>query len=107
MNIAGRIANKQHILGTLKNPSAICGKIDKSSSQTPIIEGDHQFMIVDLVKMHEQMIDVNSVNAVVPFTSQTVQTYSGQINIYAISQTITVNQETAIINEEAYSNVNT
>ena len=103
----GIVNIKRNITGNVQVKHSITGKIDKPSSQTPIIEGDHQFMIVDLVKMHEQMINVNSVNAVVPFTSPTVQTYSGQINIYAISQTITVNQETAIINEEAYSNVNT
>ena len=79
-------------------------------------EGDHKFIIVDLIKMQAQQIAVDDVNAIVPFTTTSIQAISGQININTIPTTITVNSMTAnnilfsaeniMVNEEVYSNAN-
>lgn len=104
INIMSRIAkNERHFSGVLKNPSLICGKIDKPSSQTPIIDGDHQFVVVDLVKMQEQITSVNNANAVVPFTVQTSQVLSKSMGMYAVPTAITVSQVTVTVDEEEES----
>lgn len=113
INIVGRIASKQCVLGTLKKSSAICGKIDKPSGHA---QSDHQFVIVDLVKLQAQMLAVNVVTAIVPFTAETTQVISTPFVINAVPTAVIVNQETAsnvaltatniTVNEEVYTNAN-
>lgn len=100
INIMSRIADERHFSGVLKNPSLICGKIDKPSSQTPVIDGDHQFVVVDLVKMQEQITSVSNANAVVPFTAQTSQVLSKSIGMYAVPTVVSVSQVTVTVDEE-------
>ena len=113
MNITGRITQKQSITGTIKNLSHLHGIISKPSGHA---QSDHQFVIVDLVKLQAQMLAVSNVTAIVPFTAEATQTVSTQFSIHAVPTAVTINQETAsnvaltatniTVNEEVYTNVN-
>lgn len=103
----------QRLSGIIKNPSHVHGIINKPSGQG---KNDHVFVIVDLLKMHEQQTLINSANTILPLTAQNLQAISRQININTIPTTITVNSMTAnnisfsaeniMVNEEVYSNAN-
>ena len=103
----------QRLSGTVKNPSHVHGIINKPSGQG---KNDHVFVIVDLIKFHEQQTLINSANTILPLTAQNLQAISGQININTIPTTITVNSMTAnnisfsaeniTVNEEMYSDAN-
>lgn len=96
--INGTISRQtKRLSGTVKNPSHVHGIINKPSGQG---KNDHVFVVVDLLKMHEQRLTVNSINAVVPFTATNTQSENSQLNINFVSETITVN-------EEVYSNADT
>lgn len=113
MNITGRITQKQSITGTIKNLSHLHGIISKPSGHA---QSDHQFVIVDLVKLQAQMLAVSNVTAIVPFTAETTQVISTPFVINAVPTAVIVNQEIAInvaltatnitVNEEVYTNVN-
>ena len=96
--ISGTVNKIQQFSGTIKSPSHIHGIISKPSNEHA--KSDHVFVIVDLLKIHEQRLTVNSINAVVPFTATNTQSESSQLNINFVSETITVN-------EEVYSNADT
>ena len=97
--INGTISRQtKRLSGTVKNPSHVHGIISKPSNEHA--KSDHVFVIVDLLKIHEQRLTVNSINAVVPFTATNTQSESSQLNINFVSETITVN-------EEVYSNADT
>ena len=112
INLKGHI-QVQTITGHIKNISGITGTISKPSDHA---QSDHQFVIVDLVKLQAQMLAVNGVTAIVPFTAVNTQTVSTQFVINAVPTAVTVNQETAgnvaltatniTVNEEVYTNVN-
>lgn len=91
-------AQTQRVSGIIKNPSHVHGIISKPSNEHA--KSDHVFVIVDLLKIHEQRLTVNSINAVVPFTATNTQSENSQLNINFVSETITVN-------EEVYSNADT
>ncbi len=111
--ITGHIQNTRTITGHIKNVSGITGTISKPSGHA---QSDHQFVIVDLVKLQAQMLAVNNVTAIVPFTAVNTQTVNTQFSIHAVPTQVTVNQETAsnvaltatniTVNEEVYTNVN-
>lgn len=112
--INGTISRQtKRLSGTVKNPSHVHGIINKPSGQG---KNDHVFVIVDLLKMHEQQTLINSANTILPLTAQNLQAISGQININTVPTTITVNSMTAnnisfsaeniMVNEEVYSNAN-
>lgn len=104
----------QRLSGTVKNPSHIHGIISKPSGRGG--QCDHVFVIVDLIKFHEQQTLINSANTILPLTAQNLQAISRQININTVPTTITVNSMTAnnisfsaeniMVNEEVYSNAN-
>ena len=117
----GIVNIKRNITGNVQVKHSITGKIDKPSHQTS--DGDHQFIVVDLVKMHEQITSVSNATAIVPFTAQTSQVLNQVIEIHAVPTTVsvnrvtannisftssntTVNQVTATVNEEVYNNAN-
>ena len=103
----------QRLSGIIKNPSHVHGIINKPSGQG---KNDHVFVIVDLIKFHEQQTLINSANTILPLTAQNLQAISRQININTVPTTITVNSMTAnnisfsaeniMVNEEVYSNAN-
>ena len=112
INLKGHI-QVQTITGHIKNISGITGTISKPSGHA---QSDHQFVIVDLVKLQAQMLAVSNVNAIVPFTAEATQTVSTPFGINAVPTAVTVNQETAsnvaltatniTVNEEVYTNAN-
>ena len=113
-SVKGYVQNRQTLTGHIKNVSGITGIITKKSSESS--QSDHQFVIVDLVKLQAQMLAVSNVTAIVPFTAEATQTVSTQFSIHAVPTQVTVNQETAsnvaltatniTVNEEVYTNVN-
>ena len=80
--INGTISRQtKRLSGTVKNPSHVHGIINKPSGQG---KNDHVFVIVDLIKFHEQQTLINSANTILPLTAQNLQAISGQININTI-----------------------
>ena len=112
INLKGHI-QVQTITGHIKNISGITGTISKPSGHA---QSDHQFVIVDLVKLQAQMLAVNGVTAIVPFTAETTQVISTPFVINAVPTAVIVNQEPAsnvaltatniTVNEEVYTNAN-
>ena len=113
--INGTISRQtKRLSGTVKNPSHIHGIISKPAGRGG--QCDHIFVIVDLIKFHEQQTLINSANTILPLTAQNLQAISRQININTVPTTITVNSMTAnnisfsaeniMVNEEVYSNAN-
>ena len=98
INLKGHIQPVQTVTGHINKGKSMTGKISKPSNEHA--KSDHVFVIVDLLKIHEQRLTVNSINAVVPFTATNTQSESSQLNINFVSETITVN-------EEVYSNADT
>ena len=111
--INGIVSQTQRLTGTVKNPSHVHGIISKPSGHA---QSDHQFVIVDLVKLQAQMLAVSNVTAIVPFTAESSQAFSTQFNINAVPAQVTVNSPTVnntvftatniTVNEEVYTNVN-
>lgn len=103
----------QRLSGIIKNPSHLHGIISKPSGHA---QSDHQFVIVDLVKLQAQMLAISNVTAIVPFTAEATQTVSTQFSIHAVPTAVIVNQEPAsnvaltatniTVNEEVYTNAN-
>lgn len=112
--ITGYIQNKQTLTGHIKSIGGITGTISKPSSEHA--KSDHQFVVVDLLKMHEQRLAINNANVVVPFTAVNTQSASGQFRINAVSAVTAVTTMTAnnisfsaaniTVNEEVYNNAN-
>ena len=114
VHISGTISRQtQRLTGTVKNLSHVHGIISKPSGHA---QSDHQFVIVDLVKLQAQMLAVSNVTAIVPFTAESSQAFSTQFNINAVPAQVTVNSPTVnntvftatniTVNEEVYTNVN-
>lgn len=110
--ISGIVSQTQRLTGTIKNLSHLHGIISKPSGHA---QSDHQFVIVDLVKLQAQMLAVSNVTAIVPFTAEATQTVSTPFVINVVPTAVTINQETAssaltatniTVNEEVYTNVN-
>ena len=89
--VTGYIQNIPNFTGHIKSIDGITGIITNMPEQSA--KSDHVFVIVDLLKIHEQRLTVNSINAVVPFTATNTQSESSQLNINFVSETITVNEE--------------
>lgn len=80
----------QRLSGTIKNPSHVHGIINKPSGQG---KNDHVFVIVDLIKFHEQQLIVNSgIGLAFPSTTVSVNSMTAN-NIAFSSGNITVNKE--------------
>lgn len=80
----------KRLSGTVKNPSHVHGIINKPSGQG---KNDHVFVIVDLIKFHEQQLIVNS-GIGLAFPSTTVSVNSMTANNIAFSNgNIIVNKE--------------
>lgn len=91
--INGTISRQtKRLSGTVKNPSHVHGIINKPSGQG---KNDHVFVIVDLLKMHEQRIIYHNANVVVSLTAQSSQPVSKQIDISAVPVVVAVNSVTA------------
>lgn len=91
----GTVNIKRNIIGIVQIVQVkhhIKGEINKPSER---IIGDHQFIVVDLVKMYEQIISVDNVNAIVPFTAQSSQVLNKLIEMYAVPTGVTISQATA------------
>ena len=108
--ITGHIQNTRTITGHIKNVSGITGTISKPSGHA---QSDHQFVIVDLVKLQAQMLAVNGVTAIVPFTASITQVIPKDLMINlstdiltVSSMTATIDLVTATIDEGVYTNVN-
>ena len=84
----------QRLSGTVKNPSHVHGIINKPSGQG---KNDHVFVIVDLIKFHEQQLIVNS-GIGLAFPSTTVSVNSMTANNIAFSN------GNIIVNKEVLSN---
>lgn len=81
----------QRLSGTVKNPSHIHGIISKPSGRGG--QCDHVFVIVDLIKFHEQQLIVNSgIGLAFPSTTVSVNSMTAN-NIAFSSGNITVNKE--------------
>jgi len=89
--INGTISRQtKRLSGTVKNPSHIHGIISKPSGQG---KNDHVFVIVDLIKFHEQQLIVNSgIGLAFPSTTVSVNSMTAN-NIAFSSGNITVNKE--------------
>lgn len=89
--INGTISRQtKRLSGTVKNPSHVHGIINKPSGQG---KNDHVFVIVDLIKFHEQQLIVNS-GIGLAFPSTTVSVNSMTANNIAFSNgNIIVNKE--------------
>lgn len=87
-----------------------------ASPPSPQSENDHQFIVVNLVKMRAQAVAINGITAIVPLTAVNTQTVSTQFIINEVPTAVTINQEAAsnvaltatniTVNEEVYTNVN-
>jgi len=87
-----------------------------ASPPSPQSENDHQFIVVDLVKMRAEAVAINGITTIVPFTAVNTQTVSTPFVINVVPTAVTINQETAsnvaltvtniTVNEEVYTNVN-
>ena len=90
--INGTISRQtKRLSGTVKNPSHIHGIISKPSGR--VGQCDHVFVIVDLIKFHEQQLIVNS-GIGLAFPSTTVSVNSMTANNIAFSNgNIIVNKE--------------
>ena len=90
--INGTISRQtKRLSGTVKNPSHIHGIISKPSGRGG--QSDHVFVIVDLIKFHEQQLIVNS-GIGLAFPSTTVSVNSMTANNIAFSNgNIIVNKE--------------
>ena len=97
MNITGRIIQKQSITGTIKNLSHLHGIISKPSGHA---QSDHQFVIVDLVKLQAQMLAVSNVTAIVPFTANNIQVIPKNLMINLSTNILTVSSMSATEDEE-------
>lgn len=91
--IRGIVSQTQRLSGTVKNPSHVHGIISKPSYEHG--KNDHVFVIVDLLKMHEQRIIYHNANVVVSLTAQSSQPVSKQIDISAVPVVVAVNSVTA------------
>ena len=81
----------QRLSGIIKNPSHIHGIISKPSGRGG--QCDHVFVIVDLIKFHEQQLIVNSgIGLAFPSTTVSVNSMTAN-NIAFSSGNITVNKE--------------
>ena len=89
--INGTISRQtKRLSGTVKNPSHVHGIINKPSGQG---KNDHVFVIVDLIKFHEQQLIVNSgIGLAFPSTTVSVNSMTAN-NIAFSSGNITVNKE--------------
>ena len=89
--INGTISRQtKRLSGTVKNPSHIHGIISKPEQSA---KSDHVFVIVDLIKFHEQQLIVNS-GIGLAFPSTTVSVNSMTANNIAFSNgNIIVNKE--------------
>ncbi len=88
--ISGIVSQTQRLTGTIKNLSHVHGIISKPS---PNGKSDHVFVIVDLIKFHEQQLIVNS-GIGLAFPSTTVSVNSMTANNIAFSNgNIIVNKE--------------
>ena len=93
--INGTISRQtKRLSGTVKNPSHVHGIINKPSGQG---KNDHVFVIVDLIKFHEQQLIVNS-GIGLAFPSTTVSVNSMTANNIAFSN------GNIIVNKEVLSN---
>ena len=88
----GTLNIKQNIIGIVQVKHHIKGEINKPSER---IIGDHQFIVVDLIKMYEQIISVDNVNIIFPFTARSSQVLNKLIEMYAVPTVVTINQATA------------
>ena len=90
--INGTISRQtKRLSGTVKNPSHVHGIISKPSYEHG--KSDHVFVIVDLIKFHEQQLIVNS-GIGLAFPSTTVSVNSMTANNIAFSNgNIIVNKE--------------
>ena len=90
--INGTISRQtKRLSGTVKNPSHIHGIISKPSGRGG--QCDHVFVIVDLIKFHEQQLIVNSgIGLAFPSTTVSVNSMTAN-NIAFSSGNITVNKE--------------
>ena len=104
--ITGHINRKWQIVGTVKKENRITGIIPRTPFQPSIIDGDHKFITVDLVKFNTRLDNVPSVCAIVPFSSAVSQPNTGNILIDLSPFAVSVNQVTAVTDTEAYNNVN-
>ena len=89
--INGTISRQtKRLSGTVKNPSHVHGIINKPSGQG---KNDHVFVIVDLIKFHEQQLIVNSgIGLAFPSTTVSVNSMTAN-NIAFSSGNIIVNKE--------------
>ena len=80
----------QRLSGIIKNPSHVHGIINKPSGQG---KNDHVFVIVDLIKFHEQQLIVNSgIGLAFPSTIVSVNSMTAN-NIAFSNGNIIVNKE--------------
>lgn len=103
--LMGYINQATSLIGRVGNNKSITGKIDKPSGHTPVIDGDHQFITVDLVKMQEQIASVSSVTAIVPFTAENTQITGSRFYFNAVPTAVNVNSMTA--NNISFTALNT
>lgn len=96
INLKGHI-QVQTITGHIKNISGITGTISKPSGHA---QSDHQFVIVDLVKLQAQMLAVSNVTAIVPFTASITQVIPKDLMINLSTDILTVSSMSATEDEE-------
>lgn len=90
-SVKGYVQNRQTLTGHIKNVSSITGIITNMPEQSA--KSDHVFVIVDLIKFHEQQLIVNS-GIGLAFPSTTVSVNSMTANNIAFSNgNIIVNKE--------------
>ena len=96
INLKGHI-QVQTITGHIKNISGITGTISKPSDHA---QSDHQFVIVDLVKLQAQMLAVSNVTVIMPFTASITQVIPKDLMINLSTDILTVSSMSATEDEE-------
>ena len=90
-SVKGYVQNRQTLTGHIKNVNGITGIITNMPEQSA--KNDHVFVIVDLIKFHEQQLIVNSgIGLAFPSTTVSVNSMTAN-NIAFSSGNITVNKE--------------
>ena len=95
--ITGHIQNTRTITGHIMKAKTMTGTISKPSGHA---QSDHQFVIVDLVKLQAQMLAVSNVTAIVPFTASITQVIPKDLMINLSTDILTVSSMSATEDEE-------
>ena len=64
--ITGYVQKEKSVTGYVSQGGNIIGVIDRASDR-PVLNSDHVFIVVDLLKLYASRINVVNTNAIVPF----------------------------------------